>query len=276
MRRISKYIAGAMAVCMIATNLTTPVVYAMEQTVDITTSTVTESDEVADISSGQKELDVPINSEAENSNSTEESVNSAVSVPEDTTEDNTNSAGSDSSSAIDAVESDTVNSDSNDPADSESESQDTDQIPAMDFEEYVLLAPENGGMVEADLGDAVTFTVDGSRDDVAVSYQWQVVHNEEPVDTENALYNYSVGEPTWYRFPLADKTEAEAIEENPSAVWPGVELYYAVEDALSELGDDVPTASVAWHTPNYALEGYEISAEQVDGTTPLRDGSFLM
>lgn len=108
MRRISKYIAGAMAVCMIATNLTTPVVYAMEQTVDITTSTVTESDEVADISSGQKELDVPINSEAENSNSAEESVNSAVSVPEDTTEDNTNSAGSDSSSAIDAVESDTV------------------------------------------------------------------------------------------------------------------------------------------------------------------------
>lgn len=99
MRRISKYIAGAMAVCMIATNLTTPVVYAMEQTVDITTSTVTESDEVADISSGQKELDVPINSEAENSNSTEESVNSAVSVPEDTTEDNTNSAGSDSSSS---------------------------------------------------------------------------------------------------------------------------------------------------------------------------------
>ncbi len=84
MRRISKYIAGAMAVCMIATNLTTPVVYAMEQTVDITSSTVTESDEVADISSGQKELDVPINSEAENSNSTEESVNSAVSVPEDT------------------------------------------------------------------------------------------------------------------------------------------------------------------------------------------------
>lgn len=43
MRRISKYIAGAMAVCMIATNLTTPVVYAMEQTVDITSSTVTES-----------------------------------------------------------------------------------------------------------------------------------------------------------------------------------------------------------------------------------------
>lgn len=108
MRRISKYIAGAMAVCMIATNLTTPVVYAMEQTVDITSSTVTESDEVADITSGQKELDVPINSGAENSNSTEESVNSAVSVPEDTTEDNTNSAGSDSSSAIDAVESDTV------------------------------------------------------------------------------------------------------------------------------------------------------------------------
>ena len=136
MRRISKYIAGAMAVCMIATNLTTPVVYAMEQTVDITSSTVTESDEVADISSGQKELDVPINSEAENSNSTEESVSSAVSVPEDTTEDITNSAGSDSSSAIDAVESDTVNSDSNDPVDSESESQNTDQIPAMDFEEY--------------------------------------------------------------------------------------------------------------------------------------------
>lgn len=267
MRRISKYIAGAMAVCMIATNLTTPVVYAMEQTVDITSSTVTESDEVADISSGQKELDVPINSEAENSNSTEESVSSAVSVPEDTTEDNTNSAGSDSSSAIDAVESDTVNSDSNDPVDSESESQNTDQIPAMDFEEYVLLAPENGGTVEADLGDTVTFTVDGSRDDVEVSYQWQVFHNEEPVDTENAIYNYSVGEPTWYRFPLADKTEAEALESNPAATWPGVELYYAVEDALSELGEDAPAASIAWHTPNYALEGYKISAEQVDNET---------
>ena len=66
MRRISKYIAGAMAVCMIATNLTTPVVYAMEHTVDITSSTVTESDEVADISSGQKELDVPINTKQKN------------------------------------------------------------------------------------------------------------------------------------------------------------------------------------------------------------------
>lgn len=248
----NKLIAGLLATCMFATDLSSTVVYAQEQTVDITStpSAVTDTVEVSK-EDGESALDA--NEEIVSTVDEKDTVSSVTSAVTDVSSSN--------DEQNENVESESTNTENK--VDDE-----THQDPGTEeksFEEYVLLAPEAGGTVEANIGDIVTFMVDGSRDDVDVIYQWQVFQNESVVDTGSAIYDYSNGEATWYRFPLTNTTEAETLETNPSAVWPGVELYYAVVEALDEIGEDVSTTSIAYHTQNYVLQGYSISAENDNG-----------
>lgn len=82
-----------------------------------------------------------------------------------------------------------------------------------------------------------------------------------------ALYNYEEDEPTWYDFVWEDSTEAETLESTPDFTWQGCEMYFAIVDALDDIGADSSDVQVAWHTPNFVLDGYSISAGTAeDGT----------
>ena len=265
-----RLIAGVMTLCMMTTNLSSTVAYALDQTVDIAPTSQATDSEIQLEETPAEDDDSQIKTSASSDTDSVSSDSTPASEPIKPAESKPASeAGSsdrteeDEASSSGVAESTDANSEP-ETEDSGSEAASEPSVP--EFEKYVLLAPENDGVIEADLDDTVTFSVNSSRDDVEVAYQWQVFR-EEADNPINAIYNYSDGEATWYRFPLADMTEAQAIESNPSAVWPGVEMYYAIIDALDEIGEDSSSVSIAWHTPNYALKGYEISAENVDGKT---------
>lgn len=133
------------------------------------------------------------------------------------------------------------------------------------FEALVILDPENGAAVQAGVGEEVTFKAPVSREDVAVAYQWQRFQKPAAgsVQTE-ALYDYAEGETTEYWYALDDMREAEALAMNPDMLWPGIEMYYATVAALDEIGADSSDVSIAWKTPNFALEGYTISAAETE------------
>ena len=131
------------------------------------------------------------------------------------------------------------------------------------------VTPEYGDKLTADVGDSITLDALLNRDDVAVTYQWQRKQNFA-VDTALALYNYEEDEPTWYNFVIEDTTEHTVLEERPDYVWQGCEMYFAIVDALDDIGADSSDVQVAWHTPNFVLDGYSISAGMAeDGTTEI-------
>ena len=128
------------------------------------------------------------------------------------------------------------------------------------------VTPEYGDKLTADVGDSITLDALLNRDDVSVTYQWQRKQNFA-VDTALALYNYEEDEPTWYNFVIEDTTEHTVLEERPDYVWQGCEMYYAVVDALDEIGADSNDVQIAYHTPNFVLDGYTITAANTkDGT----------
>lgn len=133
------------------------------------------------------------------------------------------------------------------------------------FEALVILDPENGATVQAEIGEEVTFKAPVNREDVAVAYQWQRFQKpaQGSAHTE-ALYDYAEGETTEYWYALDDMREAEALAMNPDMLWPGIEMYYATVAALGEIGVDGGDVSIAWRTPNFALEGYTISAAETE------------
>lgn len=131
------------------------------------------------------------------------------------------------------------------------------------------VTPEYGDKLTADVGDSITLDALLNRDDVSVTYQWQRKQNFA-VDTALALYNYEEDEPTWYNFVIEDTTEHTVLEERPDYVWQGCEMYFAIVDALDDIGADSSDVQVAWHTPNFVLDGYSISAGMAeDGTTEI-------
>lgn len=131
------------------------------------------------------------------------------------------------------------------------------------------VTPEYGDKLTADVGDSITLDALLNRDDVSVTYQWQRKQNFA-VDTALALYNYEEDEPTWYDFVWEDSTEAKTLADSPDFVWQGCEMYYAIVDALDDIGADSSDVQVAWHTPNFVLDGYSISAGTAeDGTTEI-------
>ena len=131
------------------------------------------------------------------------------------------------------------------------------------FQALAILDPENGASVTAAVGDTVTFKASVNRDDVEVRYQWQKFQKPAEMGTHaDAIYDYAEGAPTHYAFPMEGESEAEALANNPDMKWPGIEMYRAVVNALNEIGADSSSVSLAWRTPNFALNGYAISAAQ--------------
>lgn len=272
MHRLKRYLAGIMAVCIFATNMTPTMVYATESASE---SAVAVSSEAEDANS---------NSEEVSSAPAKEDADSTVVTPDAASGEG--SASSDSSSSSEAQEptetpapeskpeptpepTETPDSVTSTP---ESETTDPEATPepsatpnpAEEFVSFALIDPENGDTYEADLGEEVTLTAKATRDDVAVKYQWQVMYKAtDSVEFTSAIYDYQ-DQPTWYDFPFDDLTESDALEENPDATWSGIEMYYAVMDALDAAGEDSSNVRIAWKTRNFALDGYTISAEKKD------------
>ena len=167
--------------------------------------------------------------------------------------------------AADADAADTETADT-EPAEPEPEAQPAEPAtPETAAEPLTVLNPENP-VTTANVGDTVTLGVDLNREDVQVTYQWQVLRRPSNSDTDaEPIYNYAENEPTWYVFPLEGVSEHEALQANPDMTWNGIETYLAIVDALDEIGEDSTAVSLAWRTENYALEGYAIHAANVDG-----------
>ncbi|MBN3032261.1 hypothetical protein [Ruthenibacterium lactatiformans] len=129
---------------------------------------------------------------------------------------------------------------------------------------------------EAQPGDTVELYVQLNRDDVAVTYQWQVLDaSPGEIESSEALYPYGEGESTDYAFLLDGMTEEELLTINPDAVWPGIEMYYAEKERQAR---QRTLSSEPIHiengTPNYVLnpeaqdiEDAEIAWRDIDGAT---------
>ena len=164
--------------------------------------------------------------------------------------------------AADTEAADTETADA-EPAEPEPEAQPAEPAtPETAAEPLTVLDPEST-VTTANVGDTVTLSVDLNREDVEVTYQWQVMRQPAAAEIE-PVYQYAEDAPTWYNYPLEDKPEADLLAENPAATWQGMETYLAIVDALDEIGEDSSNASLAWRTENYALEGYAISAARAD------------
>ena len=128
------------------------------------------------------------------------------------------------------------------------------------------VTPDYGDKISAEVGDIVTLDALLNRDDVSVTYQWQK-KQASVADESYALYPYEEDEPTWYNFIIEDTTETAVLADKPDYVWQGCEMYYAVVDALDEIGADSSNVQIAYHTPNFVLDGYTITAANAeDGT----------
>lgn len=117
---------------------------------------------------------------------------------------------------------------------------------------------EMTGVVEAEVGDTVTFSVQ-TNSEKGVRYQWQRLYTP-PVEEPEALYPYGEGESTDYYFPIEGMTEAEVLAQNPDAVWPGIEIYYAELEKLAQTpglmsrSSAQPEIHIENGTHNYVLE----------------------
>ena len=170
-------------------------------------------------------------------------------------------------STADTVKDDTANSE--DVVYTESDtSEDVIATPetAEPFIGIQAVTPDYGDKISAEVGDTVTLDALLNRDDVSVTYQWQK-KQAFAADESYAIYPYEEDEPTWYDFVWEDSTEAKTLANSPDFVWQGCEMYYAIVDALDEIGADSSDVRVAWHTPNFVLDGYTITAANAeDGT----------
>lgn len=120
---------------------------------------------------------------------------------------------------------------------------------------------EMTGVVEANVGDTVTFSVQTSATE-GVSYQWQRLYTP-PVEQPEEIYPYGEGESTDYYFPIEGMTEAEVLAQNPDAVWPGIEIYYdmlAKAPAAASGDRAMPEVHIENGTHNYVLEPEEDAA----------------
>ena len=167
-------------------------------------------------------------------------------------------------STADTVKDDTANSE--DVVYTESDtSEDVIATPetAEPFIGIQAVTPDYGDKISAEVGDTVTLDALLNRDDVSVTYQWQK-KQAFAADESYAIYPYEEDEPTWYDFVWEDSTEAKTLANSPDFVWQGCEMYYAIVDALDEIGADSSDVRVAWHTPNFVLDGYTITAANAE------------
>lgn len=225
----------------------------------------TVSDEVTEAPVSDDEVDA-VESVDETDTSNSESEDTPVESPEpsqtvtdvvDLTHDST----------ADTVKDDTANSE--DVVYTESDtSEDVIATPetAEPFIGIQAVTPDYGDKISAEVGDTVTLDALLNRDDVSVTYQWQK-KQAFAADESYAIYPYEEDEPTWYNFIIEDTTETAVLADKPDYVWQGCEVYYAVVDALDEIGADSSNVQIAYHTPNFVLDGYTITAANAeDGT----------
>ena len=186
----------------------------------------------------------------------------------DLTHESYEDANSDDETTQDAT-SDVVDGEETSESDANDTEVSTPETAEPTFVGLQTVTPEYGDKLTADVGDSITLDALLNRDDVSVTYQWQRKQNFA-VNTALALYNYEEDEPTWYNFVIEDTTEHTVLEERPDYVWQGCEMYFAIVDALDDIGADSSDVQVAWHTPNFVLDGYSISAGMAeDGTTEI-------
>ena len=242
MGKLKKTLAGLMAVCMLMSTLTPAMAYSADVSMADETNPVVAGDAVlADSTTSTAEDDAA---------DLEEPISTGT--PSNGTEDGADEGDGNISESESAPEPSAT------PEEAEPAVEPTGDT--TEFVPFQIEDPEGGDTQEANIGDTVTFTAKGTRDDVQVVYQWQVMRKNIDCAAQGAIFNYEENEPTWYNFPLEGITEAEQLENNPDATWPGIETYYAVVDALDAIGADSSKVSLAWRSENYALEGYTISA----------------
>ena len=236
------------------------------------TSVPAESEE-GNSSSSSDSQSTPAGGE-DNSSSTEDakddSSSTSTSADSSSQEEKPDSEVSDESQTGDSEKADSEETDESKPEEDDSKDEEAAKEEIKEFISLAVNDPENAEQI-AQVGEEVTLSATLTREDVQVLYQWQKLQQAVVKASEDVkvIYDYPEGAPTWYNFVISDKTEKEALELNPDASWPGIELYYAAVDALEEAGADATNVSFEWRTPNYVLDGYAISAEVVDGVTKL-------
>ena len=73
--------------------------------------------------------------------------------------------------------------------------------PETAAEPLAVLDPEST-VTTANVGDTVTLTTTLNREDVEVTYQWQVLRRASTETEVEPVHPYAEGEPTWYVFPF--------------------------------------------------------------------------
>lgn len=185
--------------------------------------------------------------------------NSSSDVTDESSSNSVDSSSSNSNISSSDI-ADESSSNSTDSSSSDSNSSSSDVVD--EFVPLTVLNSENDTVI-AEIGEEVTLTASVNRNDVSVDYQWQKMQMAIPKKEVKVepIFDYPEGSPTWYNFPLEDKTENQVISENPNATWMGVEMYFATINALNEIGANSSNVSFEWKTPNLVLDGYTISAE---------------
>lgn len=125
-----------------------------------------------------------------------------------------------------------------------------------------------GGTISYPAGDIylnkpLTLKVLLARDDVEVSYQWQSLKESqlnnailgmdipEDVETEYSYQDFSA-----VAYVFTGESEPEHLKTYPDAVWPGIEMWRAVNEAAQAVGyTDNLTFELS--TKNYVVMGYE-------------------
>lgn len=157
MGKFKKALAGMMAVCMLMSTLTPVMAYSADVSMAEETNPVVAGDAVfTDEEPPALEND---SAEPEEPTPTE--------APEEETED-----------GVVGSEETTPDPESTPEPTATPEEAEPGMEPTEDATEFVpfqLDDPEGGDTQEANLGDTVTFTAKGNRDDVQVVYQWQVM-----------------------------------------------------------------------------------------------------
>ena len=140
--------------------------------------------------------------------------------------------------AADAEAADTETADT-EPAEPEPETQPAEPATLETAAEpLTVLNPENP-VTTANVGDTATLSVDLNREDVEVTYQWQVLRRPSNSDTDaEPIYNYAEASTT----DISKATKPTTFEENRQAAQQGGEVAGIARKALeSRTGKPVIT-----------------------------------
>lgn len=129
----------------------------------------------------------------------------------------------------------------------------------------LAILDQSAGEQQVPVGEMADLRVKLNRDDVAVEYQWQKLSDPgEETMPGFELFSYAEDAPCTYAYLIDDMSETEWLSENPDASWSGIELYFAVADALDAIGEDCSNVQIVNGTENFALEGYALSAAKTE------------